>query len=107
MDVGALNRVVEFQANNPVTLGAGKKDVYTTLLTTRGSLKMLSAGRALSYGNIEIGKGFECVVRFQTLLESNIRPDLRVVIDDRTFTVHSWEKVGEKRFYYKFILNER
>lgn len=107
MDIGQLNKIVTFKVNTPTTQGAGKKDAYTTLLSTRGSLKQLSSSRQLAYGSISEGVRWELVVRYETELEDNLDMSLKVEYSGRTFTIDSWEKVGEKRFYYKFILSEQ
>lgn len=107
MDIGQLNNVVTFKVNTPVAHGAGKKDAYTTLLSTRGKMTQLSASRQLAYGSISEGVRWELIVRFETDLEDNLDMSLKVEYSGRTFTIDSWEKVGEKRFYYKFILSEQ
>ena len=107
MGVGNLHKVVLFRKNTPGTLGAGGSDSYSDLLTTRGSLKKINGSRGLSFGEVLESNSYELIVRVQTLLEQNLRTDLRVVIEGRTFTISSWDKMDEKRFYYKIILNEQ
>jgi hypothetical protein len=106
MDVGQQNKVIVFKTNSATTLGAGKKDNYSTLLTTRGSMKMLNGNRGLSFGELAQNKQWEMVTRFQTGIESALSQSMKVEYDGRTFTIDRWEKIGEKRFYYRFILNE-
>lgn len=107
MAVGQLNKVIVFKQNTPIQKGAGKEDAYTTLLTTRGSMKQLSSSKGLYYGEISEGARWELMVRFETALASALNMSLKVEYDSRTFTIDSWEKIGEKRFYYKFILSEQ
>ena len=107
MDIGQLNKIVTFKENNPIQKGAGKEDVYTTLLSTRGKMTQLSSSRGTQYGEISEGARWELIVRFETDIESNLSIKLRVEYDSRTYTIDSWEKIGEKRFYYKFILSEQ
>jgi len=107
MDVGLLNKVIVFKENTPTTLGAGKKDSYSTLLTTRGSMQLKSGNRALDFGKLVQNRQWELIVRFQTELETNLSQSLKVEYDSRTFTIDSWEKMGEKRFYYRITLNEQ
>lgn len=106
MDIGSLNKVIVFKKNTPSTLGAGKKDSYSTLLTTRGSMKMLNGSRSLTFGDLTTRKSWEMITRYQSAIASNLSPALKVEYDGRTFTIDSWEKMGEKKFYYRFILNE-
>lgn len=107
MGVGNLHKVVLFRKNTPSALGAGSVDSYSDLLTTRGSLKKLNGSRGLSFGEVFESNSYELIVRVQTLLEQNLRMDMKVVIDGRTFTLSSYDMMDEKRFYYKMILNEQ
>lgn len=107
MGVGKLHKVVVFKSNTPATLGAGASDSYSTLLTTRGSLKKLNGSRGLSYGELLESNSYECIVRHQSSLQTNLRMDMKVEIDSRTYTIASYELIEEKRFYYRFVLNEQ
>lgn len=105
--VGGLNKVVVFRQNTPSQQGAGYVDSYSDLLTTRGALRSLSSSRGFSFGEVLQTNTHELIVRYQTALASGLRGDMKVVIDGRTFTVSTWEKIGEKKFYYKLIINEQ
>jgi len=107
MGVGQLNKVVVFKTNTPSTLGAGAADSYSTLLTTRGSLKKLSGSRSLSFGELVESNSYEMITRYQSSIASNVRMDTKIEIEGRTFTINSFEKTGEKRFYYRFVLSEQ
>jgi len=107
MEVGTLNKVVVFKQNTPTTKGAGKADAYTTLLTTRGSLKKLNGSRGISFGELLESNSYEMFTRYQQDLEDNLSMSVKVEIESRLFTISSYEKIGEKRFYYRFILNEQ
>lgn len=105
MGVGEFTKVVTFKVNSPTTQGAGKKDAYTTLLTTRGRLRKQNGSRSLSYGDIVLTDNYELLVRYETTIASNIRPDLKIEIDSVTYTIQSVEKIGDKIFYYRFIIS--
>lgn len=107
MEAGQLNKVVVFKANTPTDKGAGGKDSYATVVTTRGNLKKNSGSRGFAFGDLTENNSYTLTVRFETSLESALRMDMKVEIESRTFTIASWEKVGEKRFYYKIQLNEK
>ncbi|MBL0268109.1 MAG: head-tail adaptor protein [Chitinophagaceae bacterium] len=107
MGVGQLNKVVVFKENTPSNLGAGGADSYSTLLTTRGSLKKLSGSRSLSFGELVESNSYEMITRYQDDIKDNIRMDTKIEIESRTFTINSFEKIGEKRFYYRFVLSEQ
>ena len=105
INIGELKEIVIFKQNTPTALGAGQKDAYTTLLTTRGKLRKKSGNRTLSFGTLEESNSWELIVRFQSLLETNLRLDVKVQIGSRLFTINSFEKVGEKRFFYVINLS--
>lgn len=107
MGVGALHKVVVFKKNTPTALTAGGADAYTTLLTTRGSLKKNNGARSLSYGEVMESNSYEMITRYQSSLETNLRVDTKVEIEGRTYTINSWEKIGESKFYFRFNLNEQ
>lgn len=107
MEVGNLNKVVVFKKNTPGDLGAGGVDSYTTLLTTRGSLRKINGSRSLSYGEVSEGNRYEMVVRFQTALEAGIKVNMRVEIGSRVYIIESFEMIEERRRYYKIMLNEK
>lgn len=107
MEVGQLNKVVVFKQNTPTTLGAGAKDAYTTLLTTRGSLRKLNGGRGLSFGELLESNSYEMITRYQVALANGLNMAVKVEIESKTYTIQSFEKIGEKKFYYKFILNQQ
>lgn len=105
MDLGQLNKVIVFKQNVPIQKGAGKEDVYTTLLTTRGSMVQKSSNRYLGYGEIKNGTSWECVTRWQEALDGLDFMKMKVEYDSKTFQITSVEKVDEKRFYLKFGLS--
>lgn len=107
MEVGNLNKVVVFKSNTPTAKGAGSADGYATLLTTRGHLKKNSGGRGFAFAELSENNSYTLTVRFETALETALSPSVKVEIESRTYTVASWEKMGEKRFYYKIQLNEK
>lgn len=107
MGIGEFTKTVVFKQNTPTTLGAGKKDAYTTLLTTKGRLKKQSGSRSLGFGDIQITNSYELLVRYQSSLATNLRADVKIEIDSKTFTIQTFEKIGEKNFYYRFIIVEQ
>lgn len=102
--IGEMKQVVAFLENNPTdSTTGGAYDHYTTLLTTRGRLRKSSGSRSLSFGEILNQEQYELICRFQTALV--IRIDMKVGIDGGVYTISSWEKIDERRFYYRFKLN--
>lgn len=106
-DIGKFTKTVVFQNNTQVAQGAGYADSYSNLLTTKGYLKTNSGGRGLNAFEVTSDVTFELWVRYQSTLETNLSVKMRVVIDSVNYTVSSWEKIEEKRKYYKLIITEK
>lgn len=106
MDI-VFNKIVVFKTNSPTIKGGGRADSYSTLVTTRGRLRKKSSSRGLQAGELGLDNGYELIVRYQSTIESNIRSDIKIVIDSVTYTIAGWEKVEEKNFYLKFDLNRQ
>lgn len=114
LKIGQMRSSVQFLVNVPtaaatttreaVTTG-GLNDVYSVLLTTRGRLRKKSGNRSFMMGLIEIKESYELICRFQSTLESNLRVDNKVLIDSKTYTLNSWEKIDEINHLYVFDLN--
>jgi hypothetical protein len=108
--VGQLRELIKFEQNTPSTKGSGFSDNYTELLNTRGRLRKKKGDRGLTFGQITLDSGYELIVRAEvalnTALSDNPAASLRVVADNRLFTITSFEKVEQKGFFYIFLLNE-
>lgn len=113
-NIAQMRSRVQFLVNAPTTAATaereavttgGLNDVYLTLLTTRGRLRKKSGNRGLDLGLVEIKETYELICRFQSTLESNLRVDTKILIDSKTYTIASWEKVDEIKHFYKFELN--
>jgi head-tail adaptor len=100
-----LNKIVVFKQNTPTaSTTGGKIDAYTTLVTTRGSLSKRNTSKGFSAGEHGFDNSYELIVRYQDAIFNAIRTDLKILIDSITYTIHSWEKMEEKRFYLKFTI---
>ena len=102
---GLMINICEFQKNTPVVEGAGFVDSYAMLLSCKGYLRKRSGVRVLSEGEVSFQDSFELITDFIQNLYDNLRSDLKVIINSRTYTVDSWEQMEEKRFYLKFQLS--
>lgn len=107
MDVGLLKEVVRIDFNYPAAAGAGFTDTYFELLTTRGYLKKLRGQRSFETGEVVNKQTYELWIRYQAYLETYLRNDLKITINSRVYTIETYEKIEEKHFYYKFIINEK
>lgn len=107
MDIIRLDRVCVFKKNTPVAKeGGGWADGYATLLTTRGYLRKLNGSKSNQAAEMFEDNSYELAVRYQPDLETNLRTDMRVEIDSRTYKVMTWQKQDEKNFYYIIKLSE-
>lgn len=104
--IGQLRSRVKFEQNAPTTLGAGKKDAYTELLTTWGELKKNSGQRVADALSEKLISSYTLHVRKQEALANGLDKKTRVVINNRFFTIVSYELVQQKQFFYKFELKE-
>lgn len=102
-----MRQVVKVERNDASALGAGTKDHYVEVLTTRGQLTKLSGHRALSFGEATIDNTWELKLRFQDGLNNYTSKSLQFVIDNMIFTVHTFEWIDQKQRYMRFILNQK
>jgi hypothetical protein len=105
--IGKMDKVCELLQNTPTAQGAGAVDSYAVLLTTRGYLKKSSGSRSLQFADISVNDSWSLIVRKQNQMVNNLRRDMKWRIDNRTFTIDSWEDIEEEHFYYKFYLTEQ
>lgn len=105
--IGEMRQSVKLCINVPTAQGSGAIDNYGILLTTRGRLRRSSGGRSLTFSEIEGNSSYTLITRFQQDIEANISISSKWLIDGVFYTVDSWEKVGEIKFYYKFSLSKK
>jgi hypothetical protein len=100
-----LKTVVIFKTKTPSSTSTGGGiDSYSTLLTTRGRFRKQGSNRSLSFGEMTFAGTYELIVRYQDAIFNALRTDLRVTIDSIDYTIQSWEKLNEERFYIKFLV---
>lgn len=108
-----FNKRLRFEINQPVNIagGQGNLDNWTELLTCWGYLEKDSGNRALSEFEIVEDNRYKATCWYQSALFNALNNDavakVRVLIEDRKFTISSWEKVKEQRNYLRFKLNEQ
>ena len=103
MAVGKMNIKGALQNN----VGVSKKDNYQEVLICWGELKKSGGSRGNEVNETVLNSAWTWTVRFSEDLETNINKSSRWVIQNRFFTITSYEIVDQKRFYYKFNLTER
>lgn len=108
MQIGKLDKVVNFYTNTPfATNSGGAVDSYSLFCTTRGKLKKQSGNKSLSFGDIALESSYNLTVRYEALLATYLRVDNIITIDTRAFKLSSIEQDEERRMWYKLSLNER
>lgn len=105
--IGKMKKICELLQNNPTIQGAGAKDNYSVLLTTRGYLRKSSDSRNMSFGDITQDNSWKLTVRKQDQMVNNLRRDVKWRIDGKTFTIQGWKDIEEEHFYYEFSLTEQ
>lgn len=98
--IGAMYHTVEVLVNSGGTLGAGGDDNYTTLLTTRGSLRASSGSRNNAFAVIEGGNSWTIITRYQDTIWNALRMSTKLQIDGVRYTMQSWERVNDNRRAY-------
>ena len=107
MDIGNFDKTVTFLVNNSTDLGAGGKDNYTPLLTTRGYLRKGGGGRTNAFNDIEGNESWTLYTRQQALLAANLTMSLKMLIQGQVFTLQGWEDIEEKHLYFKFNITKQ
>ena len=87
--------------------GVSKKDNYVEKLIAWGELKKNSGNRTNEANETVLNSAWTWTVRLSDDLETYINKSSRWVIQNRFFTIVSYELIDQKRFYYKFNLTER
>lgn len=106
--IGKMKEVGNLEVNQPVALGAGKKDNYVAIVTgVRGQLVNTSGVRGLDSGETILVNSWQWICRMQSLIENNIDKSSRWVIDNQFFTIIDFNLIDQKRFYYVFTLRSR
>lgn len=113
--VGAMRSNCVFEKNVPVALSvnvtAGKKDNYETFVSCKGYLEEKTGTRMLNQNEIVQDNRTFLTVRYQADLWNELNNDqvksIKVMVDNRMFTIASWTKLANRNFYIKFTLNEK
>jgi hypothetical protein len=98
MDVaGSMYHTLVVMTNNGAQQGAGGRDNYTTLLTTRCALKGGDGSRSNDFLLIQSGSSYRIITRYQEALWSAASTSLRLDVDGIRYTVQSWKRIADKR----------
>lgn len=108
VEIGKMRSVVKFEYNEPVQdeqLG-GQIDNYLELLTTRGELIRKNGNRILENGQVIIVSYSILRCRIQSALAARINMALRLIIDNRIYTIDGYSREDQKNFIYVFNVTE-
>jgi hypothetical protein len=112
--IGEMRQIGTLWQNYPARVGAGRRDEFYYLgdpntggpLVVRGRLKVLSAGRSLTAGDITLNSTHEWVCHYGSIIVGALNKDAKWVIEDRTFIIDSYELMDQKKRMYVFKLKE-
>jgi hypothetical protein len=110
-----MRNICVFEKNVPIALSpgvvAGKRDSYETFVTCRGLLDEKTGQRQMNQNDIVQDNRTFLTVRYQIALWNELNDDqnksIKVMVDDRMFTIASWTRLNNKNFYIRFTLNEK
>lgn len=105
--IGQMKKVCTLLINTGQTsTTGGGTDSYSSGPTTRGYLKRDSGDRGQQFGDIVGQNTWTLIVRVQAQITVNLGMGVKWLIDNKRFTVQSWEDINQEGFYYKFKLTQ-
>jgi SPP1 family predicted phage head-tail adaptor len=104
-NVGSFKDRVVF-VNHPAKphAGVGYIDNPTTALTTRGMLKFDSSTSFLSEGQNGFNNTYKLYVRYQSALDSLIKKNNQIVVNDTKYTISDYEMLNMEHKYVVFTI---
>lgn len=107
VSISDFKHVIRFEVpSKSATTSGGQNEAYNDLLTTRGSVRKKDGFRNFSDGYDAIINTYEIVTYWRGDLEANLTRDTRIVYDNRSFRIETWERVNEERSFMKFTVSE-
>lgn len=107
VSVSKFRHVIRFE--NPTktaNTSGGRDEAYADFLTTRGSVEKRDGFRNFSDGYDAIINTYVLHTYWRGDLEANLTRDTRVIYDNRSFRIETWERVNEERSFMKFTISE-
>lgn len=100
---GDMREKGSLQVNQPVD----NEDNYVEVLNNvRGRLVKISGSRSRTAGETELLSTWDWFCWFETTIENNLTKSARWVIENRFFTINSYERVGNNYEFYIFNIKE-
>lgn len=105
--IGQMKHVLKWEKpiKDPDNTG-GQDEQYEDWFTGRGYLKKISGVRKFQSGYDESVNVYDGWAVWRHALEAEISKDVRIVFDNRSFSIQHFDLVDEKRRIYKFELKQ-
>lgn len=101
--VGEMKHVFKFELpNKSEDNTSGQHEQYLDWFTCRGLYREMSASRRFQSGYDTAVAAGEMFVQWRQEIENQVCKDMRIVYDNRFFSVDNYRLVGEKRRIYLF-----
>lgn len=110
-DTGSLKHKVVFKKNTRGSLGAGSESNFETFLTTKCSLEKKRSTKQNNQGKVDIAVFYRMVCRFDINFIPNLSGSCIAIItnqfgQDKTYVIHDFDLIDEKRHLYEFIISK-
>lgn len=103
------NFTYPFRFENPVkssTVSGGQNEEFTPFVNTRGCFEKKSGSSGFDQGLQKMVNAYDAYCYWRSDLEAFINKDTRLIYDNRTFMIDSYERMGERRQYFHFDVVE-
>lgn len=105
--IGQMRDVIKFESVSKNSDGTGgQEEGYSEWFTTRGYLLKKSSTRAFQSGYDASIKVYDLWVPWRNEFEQGVSKDVRVIFEARSFSIDTFEMVGERRRLYHLELTE-
>lgn len=110
VNIAEMRERGSLQNNSGSVYGHGTKEYFqevSGLGDVRGRLRKLGGSRVSDFGEVTFNNRWEWIVRYETAIETALQKSSRWVIDNRFFTIESYELMDNRKFFYRFVLTEK
>lgn len=100
--IGEMRDVVKWEMVNKASdTTGGQEEQYVDWFTGRGKMKKLSEERKLYAGYDQMVEVYDGWFAWRSAIENDLTKDVRIMYDNRFFTVQNYELVDEQRRIYR------
>jgi SPP1 family predicted phage head-tail adaptor len=105
--IGQMRWTVQFDKATKTSDGSGgQNESYAQFYITKAYLKKLSGFRTFQSGYDTTVNRYEMWCKWRHALEVDVNKDMRVIFDNRFFSITHYDLVDENRSVYHFELTE-